>query len=246
MNTHQKNIVPFVSVLTLLVLLAAGCQPCPGTKTTLGDSKAAARKGGDAPGKAWESLFDGKTLGKWKKTKFGGEGEVGVKDGAIFLEMGNDLTGIHWPMDAPYHKMNYEIELEGQRFEGGDFFVGLTFPVNDKNASLICGGWGGTVVGISSLDGFDASENETAVYKDFKPKVWYRFRLRVTEKRIEAWIDNELMVEADIEGRKISVRPEVELSIPLGFCTWRTTGVLRNIRVRKLTEAELAAYRKEK
>ena len=39
---------------------------------------------------------DGKTLAGWKSTEFGGEGEVSVVDGAIVLEMGNNMTGITW------------------------------------------------------------------------------------------------------------------------------------------------------
>ncbi|MDT8302044.1 MAG: hypothetical protein RQ760_11215, partial [Sedimentisphaerales bacterium] len=41
------------------------------------------------------SLFDGKSLGQWEITDFGGQGKVYVKDGAIYMEMGNDMTGIN-------------------------------------------------------------------------------------------------------------------------------------------------------
>ena len=33
---------------------------------------------------------------------------------------------------------------------------------------LIVGGWGGTVVGLSSIDGMDASENETTITESLK------------------------------------------------------------------------------
>src|SRR6187397_1050193 len=95
-------------------------------------------------------LFDGKSLDGWKITPFGGEGEVTVKDGAIVMEMGNDMTGITWT--KPFPKMDYEVSLEAMRVAGGDFFCGLTFPVNDKPCSLIIGGWGGGTVGLSSID----------------------------------------------------------------------------------------------
>jgi hypothetical protein len=39
--------------------------------------------------------------------------------------------------------------------------------------TLICGGWGGTLVGLSSIDDLDASENPTATIKEFKEKTWY-------------------------------------------------------------------------
>ena len=52
------------------------------------------------------------------------------------------------------------------------------------------GGWGGGgVVGISSVDDLDASENETMNIEGFNDNTWYRVRVRVTDQKIEAWID---------------------------------------------------------
>src|SRR5262245_29168906 len=90
----------------------------------------------------WISLFDGKSLGKWRSTQFGGEADVSVEDGIILLPIGEDMTGITWRGDPPA-RMNYEIELEAKRVDGNDFFCGLTFPVGKEFCSLICGGWGG-------------------------------------------------------------------------------------------------------
>ena len=38
----------------------------------------------------------------------------------------------------------------------------------------------GGVVGLSSIGGFDASENETTQFVEFKNGQWYKIRLRVT------------------------------------------------------------------
>lgn len=187
----------------------------------------------------WRSLFDGKTLKGWTPTNFGGEGEVTVEDGQIQLQQGSDLSGITWTGDA-IPKSNYEISLEAQRVDGGDFFCGLTVPVKDSPCSLIVGGWGGGVVGLSSLNGLDASENETTTYRAFKKKQWYKIRLRVSDTHIQAWIDDERVVNADIRGKKISIRPEVELSKPLGISSYATVAAIRNIRIRDLTDAEKA------
>ena len=178
------------------------------------------------------SLFDGKTLEGWKSTNFGGEGEVLVEEGRIVLEMGNDLTGITTTRDVP--KTNYELSLEAMRVEGGDFFCGLTFPVKDKPCSLIVGGWGGTVVGLSSINGSDASDNETTSLKSFKKGQWYKIRVRVTDDKIAAWIDDDQVVDMPLADRELSVRSEVELSRPLGISSWRTTAALRNIQLRRL------------
>lgn len=178
------------------------------------------------------SLFDGKSLGKWKPTSFGGEGEVRVDEGRILLEVGNDLTGVTWT--GKYPKWNYEIALEAMRVDGRDFFCGLTFPVGESFCSLIVGGWGGGVVGLSSLDGHDASENETTSYHEFKTNQWYRVRIRVEKGRIQAWIDDERVVDVDTTGKRISTRVEVEPSEPLGVASWRTSAALRKITLRSL------------
>lgn len=182
----------------------------------------------------WVSLFDGKTLNGWKKTKFGGEGEVNVENGAIVMAFGSDMTGIHTDRELP--KINYEVELEAQRVDGSDFFCGLTFPVKNNPCSLIVGGWGGGVCGLSSIDDMDASENDTTSYETFKNKTWYKIRLKVTDKKIEAWIDGKPIVDQDLEGKKIGIRYEVEPSKPFGFSCWQTTAALRNIRIRSLAD----------
>ena len=178
------------------------------------------------------SLFDGKTLGQWKVTEFGGQGNVYVKDGSIFLEMGNDMTGINW--GGPLVRMNYEMSLESMRVAGSDFFCGLTFPVGEKPCSLILGGWGGSVCGLSNIDYYDAANNETTRVVDFENGRWYRVSLRVTPGKIEAWLDDQKLVDVVTTNRHISIRPEVDLSQPLGIATWRTTGAVRNIRLAKI------------
>ena len=180
---------------------------------------------------SWQQLFNGKTLNNWLVTNFGGEGLVEAKDGRILLGFGSDLTGITWKGAIP--QADYEVKLEARREQGGDFFCGLTFPVNGSHCSLIVGGWGGTLVGLSSIDGLDASENETSRAMNFATNQWYAIHLKVTQRKIEAWIDGERIVDFTTTGRKISIRPEVELSRPLGIASWRTQAGLRNIALRR-------------
>ena len=188
-----------------------------------------------AEGKAEvQKLFDGKTLAGWKSTEFGGEGDVSVVDGAIVLEMGNNMTGITWTDAVKLPTIDYELSLEAKRIDGDDFFCGLTFPVKDKALSLILGGWGGATVGLSSIDDADASSNETTSYVDFDRDHWYKVRLRVTEAKVQAWLDGKSIVDVKIAGRKLSIRSEVELSRPLGISTWLTKAAIRNIEIRRL------------
>lgn len=184
----------------------------------------------------WKPLFDGKSLDGWKSTRFGGEGEVLVEEGKLIFEMGDPLTGVTWQKEFP--KVDFEISLEANRLEGTDFFVGLTFPVRDSHASLIVGGWAGSVVGISSIDSRDASENETTQVMKFKNGQWYKFRLRVRADRLQVWIDEERVVDQDIKDRRISTRNEVNLSKPLGLSSFQTKAALRNIRYRTLKPGE--------
>lgn len=180
----------------------------------------------------WTSLFDGSTLGKWEQTSFGGEGPVRVRDGAVVLEMGDPLTGITWTGDALPGA--FEIALEASRLAGSDFFCALTFPVGASHCSLVLGGWGGTTVGLSSLDGLDASENETTREMRFEDKRWYGVRVAVTATQIRAWLDDQPIVEVATTGRRIGIRPEVDASRPLGIASYRTRAGIRAIRVRAL------------
>jgi len=91
------------------------------------------------------------------------------------------------------------------------------------------------VVGVSSIDGMDASENSTTKYMGFKNDRWYHIRVRVTPKKIEAWIDDKQMVDADIAGKKISLRVgDISLSVPIGISTFQTDAAFRDIRLREL------------
>ena len=181
----------------------------------------------------WRTLFDGNTLTGWKVTDFAGHGDVRVENGKLILAMGAALTGINWTNPLP--RMDYEIALEAMKVDGSDFFCGLTFPVAETYCSFIVGGWGGGVVGISSIDSEDASMNETTKYMGFEKGRWYKIRVRVTRNKIEAWIDQEKMVDLDTTERKITMRyGEIELSKPLGIATWVTTATLRDIKMRSV------------
>jgi hypothetical protein len=196
----------------------------------MGVASARPQTGGEP---AWEPLFDGKTLTNWQSTKFFAEGAVAVESGQIVLEAGRPMTGITWA-GARLPTTSYEITLQAMRVEGRDFFAGITFPVADSFCSLILGGWGGTVVGLSNINGQDASENETSQSVTFELGRWYNVRIRVTPAKIEAWLDERQIVNQDITGKKIDTRIEVEPSKPLGVASYRTKAALRDIRLRRL------------
>jgi len=219
----------FLILILLLLVPVFLFQGCKGRSTS---QKQAAVEETAMPDTTY--IFDGRTLEGWEITNFGTQGPVDVSGGKIYLGMGDGCTGITYRKAFP--DINYEVTLEAMRVEGNDFFCGMTFPVGKDPCTLIVGGWGGTVVGLSSINGKDASENETTRYMKFDNNRWYKIKLRVTEEKIEAWIDNEQVVDFTIDGKYLSIRPEVELSKPFGIASWRTTAALRNIRVQSIKE----------
>lgn len=224
-GSKQGKQISLLVQLIVIVLIVPSCMA--GTrKTDQSEEKSAQIEQDNLD---LNALFDGKTLNGWEVTAFGTEGPVYVSEGKIVINYGDGCSGITWKGEFP--KVNYEVTLEARKTSGNDFFCGMTFPVQDEFCSLIVGGWGGPVVGLSCIDGNDASENETKILKRFDKDVWYNIRLKVSEQKIEAWIDEESIVDFDYTGHELFVRPEVELSKPFGICTWITTAELKNIRL---------------
>ena len=157
-----------------------------------------------------------------------------VRNGLLLFSKGDPFVGVNYTNEIP--NVNYEVSLDAMCVSGGDFFCGLTFPVRDSFCSLILGGWGGSVVGLSSLDGYDASENETTQFISFQTGRWYRIRLRVTERKIEAWIEQKQIVDVLITGRKVSLRfGDIEMSKPFGLASYSTSAAFRGISIRPVT-----------
>ncbi|MCK5731366.1 MAG: DUF1080 domain-containing protein [Draconibacterium sp.] len=221
-NHHFRNII----ILFIIVLVVN----CTGNKAQ--QEKQNVNKSIELEKVDGTYLFNGKSLEGWEITQFGTQGPVTVSDGKIIMNYGDGATGVTFKKDFP--KVNYEVNLEAQKTSGNDFFCGMTFPVNDDFCSLIVGGWGGPVVGLSCINGADASDNSTQILKRFDKNVWYKIRLKVTDSRIIAWIDGEKLVDFEYQDHELTIRPEVTLSKPFGICSWITTAELRNIWVRKL------------
>jgi hypothetical protein len=151
------------------------------------------------------------------------------------IDFGTDLNGVRW--EGPLPTTPYAVELEARRMSGSDFFCGLTFPVRSGKefVTLIVGGWGGNIVGISSIDGMDASDNSTATLQEFNAQQWYRIRVEVREEHLQAWIDDEQVVDAHTEEQRLSLRPgPIEDCAPFGIATWVTKAEVRGMRWRTL------------
>jgi hypothetical protein len=241
----QASAGRIVALLIASLTLWNGCvsakppvtQPPAASAPQITPEEAAAKPSAPLAGEGWKNLFNGHDLTGWQITDFAGHGPVQVQSGLVVTQIGDEMGGINWTNDVP--KKNYEIALDAMKLEGSDFFCGLTFPVGDSFCSLILGGWGGTVMGISSIDGQDASENETTGFKRFDAGKWYRVRVRVTDTKIEAWLDAKKIVDLITTGKKIGLRfGEIEDSKPLGLAAYQTRAAFREIKLRRLDEAK--------
>jgi len=217
----MSHIRPICLILT--TLLTAACKPPPHETRTL---------------KKWD-LLSATEATHWKSAAMPDAGKAEVRDGEAFMEAGGPMTGLSYDnwQSGGLPLRDYTITCEAMRVEGADFFAAITFPVRriDTCATLVVGGWGGGLVGISSIDGEDASNNSTRSEQKFENGKWYRLKLEVREDEIKAWIDDRLVINTSIKARVISLRPGyIENCAPFGLATFQSTG-----RVRTLVAEEL-------
>ena len=56
-----------------------------------------------------------------------------------------------------------------------------------------------------------------------------------TDSEISVWINDEQVIDCEVEGRKVAMRyGEIEMSVPLGICTYATTGVIREVFLKEI------------
>ena len=191
---------------------------------------------GPPPRGEWKLLSD-EFESSWQAAGIKEEGRVTIKDGEITLDAGQPMTGARFEAwrTARMPRSRYAIEYEAMRVEGNDFFGSVTFPVNDSHVTLVIGGWGGTLVGISSIDDLDASENTTTGNAFFKNNEWHKVRVEVRDDDLRAWINDKLFVNVSTKGRKLGLRAgDIEKCAPFGFTTYATRARVRGIIVRRL------------
>ncbi len=184
-------------------------------------------------------LLDTNLLPHWQNAGMAGAGEIRLTAHEVTLGPGKPMTGVRF--DA-WEKLglpvtDYALEFEAMRVEGQDFFGAVTFPVHSLKtcATLVNGGWGGGLVGISSIDEQNANENATRSEHRFTNDQWYRFRLEVRDDNLKGWLDGRLIINTSIKGRTISLRPvDIEQCAPFGIATYLTEGKVRNLVVESL------------
>lgn len=199
-------------------LLAGFCAVgCSGKKTAVEVS---------ASERPWIDLKD-----QWEQVS----GGIVEYEEELTIGWGEALTNVRWKGEAP--NAPFELELKAKRVNGSDIFCAVTFPARglDECVTLVVGGWGGSLVGISSIEGKDSSENETRAFHPFETEVWYQIRLVRDGEKIMVWIDGEKLVDVDTTGKTLSLRQGgIEECAPFGLATWQTTAQIKDIRWRGL------------
>ncbi len=169
--------------------------------------------------------------GEWEGLS-GGQVDVGEE---LSIGWGETLTNVRWKAEVP--AAPFELEMKAKRVNGTDFFCAVTFPARgpEQCVTLVVGGWGGSLVGISCIDGKDASENDTQKTHTFETDVWYQIRLVREGEKIMVWIDGEKLIDVDTTGKTLSLRQGgIEECAPFGLATWQTTARIKDIRWRGL------------
>jgi hypothetical protein len=186
------------------------------------------------PGDGWQPLFDGKSLDGWRvveESSFAQHGAVRVDGDRLVLEAGRNRTGAACLKEVP--TTDYEIALEAMRETGAADFCNLAFPVGSSHCALTLGGYV-TMAGLDQVDGQPFNENEATKRLAYKQGEWYQILVRVTDARVEAWVGGEKVIDLPREGQVYALREDYQPLRPVGVSTWDTTGVLRNIRFRRL------------
>lgn len=182
----------------------------------------------------WVEIFDGETLANWRAGVFGDSDELDFTGTGAILPIGVPISGITYVGEPP--RGEYGIHIEATRLSGSDFFLAVTFPVRDAHLTLVLGGWGGTLCGVSSLDGLDASMNDTRVHAEFPNGKRQSVFVYVADDRVRALVNGERLVDVALTGRALSIRPEVQPSLPLGLASFATRTEVHSVRLGRVRE----------
>ena len=190
------------------------------------------RESAEEAAATWVRLFDGTdaTAKQWKKARFSGiDSPTYATRERIVIDVGTPDSGLFWFGDFP--RDSYELTMEAMRIAGNEDFGSITFPLAAGNCRLVLGGYDGTVVALSKVDGARGDKNATTHRIGFKNEQWYQVRLRVRQNTIEVWVDGKKAISQARAGHRFEA--DVGLSARrLLICTVNTKAALRNIRYR--------------
>lgn len=187
-------------------------------------------------------LFDGADLGGWRPGVYGDPPDYELTDEGVVLPQTAWLSGMTYDGDVP--SAPYRLEVVATRRYGSDFFLGVTFPVRESHLTLVLGGWGGSLCGLSCIDGMDASENDTRTNRYFPNGKLQTVVIDVGDDRVVARVNGEGVVDRALGAdEELSLRTEVLASRPLGLAAFATSTTVHSVRVRPLPPGSIQARR---
>lgn len=123
---------------------------------------------------------------------------------------------------------DYEISLEAQKLGGREGFLVFFRVKNERDFYwLNIGGWNNTASAVEKAQ--RGRRRAVSPFRQTKVEEnrWYKIRVRCQGQRIQAWLDDELLLDfADDENPHLTGR--------VGVGTWATKAKFRNIKVTAL------------
>ncbi|NQT85650.1 protein kinase [bacterium] len=184
---------------------------------------------GQGRANGWERVKGGLFRQPPSATANGGLGQV------IVFSQVDGAAGYKHTWDVP--RTNYELSFTSMRLRGNNIGPGVIFPVG-KSVCLWAIGNGGGGCGLDQVDGHDDldEDNPTRVMRPTELKRSYRYHLRVSQDKVQAWINQTRVVDIPRAGHTFSLRDGYRPGAPLAFVGAGKTGaVVKNIRIRPLT-----------
>jgi len=132
------------------------------------------------------------------------------------------LAGITSAREFP--KFNLELRMEALRVDGYEFFAKSLSPFTIPSTPGRLGG----PHQPGRYGCVDARENGALIRRNFESGRQYALRLRVTADRIQAQIEDEVVIEMYISlHASLGLVPAIELSTPPGIASYSTTANVR-------------------
>jgi hypothetical protein len=125
--------------------------------------------------------------------------------------------------------------MEAKRLDGSRQMCSFTFPVGRDTCSFLIE-WLEHTTGIARVDGRDPRGSSALGVRGrvFESNKWYGVRVRVSAEKVEAWLNDEKVVDLVRNGRRFTPLPEYRPLGAFGVQTWHTAVALRGIRLRNL------------
>jgi len=164
----------------------------------------------------WNRSFEELTGGVWR-----------VEGGELIQEVANN-PDVRLTFGDP-NWSDYEISLEAQKISGREGFLILFRAKSERDFYWInIGGWGNTATAVER-----SNDNRRKVISPWRPMRieegrWYKIRVRCQGRRIQAWLDDQFLLDFTDDSENAHLTGKV------GVGTWLTRAKFRNIKVTAL------------